>query len=116
VYVAPFTGDQGPGESAWIPITDGSTFEDKLNWSPDANWIYALSDRDSFNCIWAYPLDPRTKRPVGKPRAVFHSHGVRQSVRNANEVSVFVSVARDKIVFNQGEVTGNIWMTAFSPD
>ncbi len=51
VYVAPFTGDQGPGESAWIPITDGSTFEDKLNWSPDGNWIYALSDRDSFNCI-----------------------------------------------------------------
>ena len=27
LYVAPFTGDQGPSETDWIPITDGSTKE-----------------------------------------------------------------------------------------
>jgi hypothetical protein len=32
-------------------------------------------------------------------------------MRNANIVSQEISVARDKIVFNQGEITGNIWMT-----
>jgi hypothetical protein len=26
-------------------------------------------------------------------------------------VSQQLSVARDKVVFNQGEITGNIWMT-----
>jgi Tol biopolymer transport system component len=111
VYVAPFTGDVGPGEDSWIPITDGSTFEDKLSWSPNGNWIYALSNRDGFPCIWAYRLDPQSRKPAGAPLAVFHSHGARLSVRNANLNSQELSVARDKIVLNLGEITGNIWMT-----
>jgi Tol biopolymer transport system component/tRNA A-37 threonylcarbamoyl transferase component Bud32 len=111
VFVAPFTGDQSPGEDAWIPITDGSTFEDKLRWSPNGDWIYSLSDRDGFPCIWAYHLDPQTKKPAGASVAIFHSHGARLSLRNANVVSQALSVARDKIVFNMGEITGNIWMT-----
>ncbi|MBI3473437.1 MAG: protein kinase [Candidatus Solibacter usitatus] len=109
-YVIPFTGEQGPPESAWVPITDGSTWEDKLDWSTDGNWVYSLSDRDGFFCIWAYPLDPKTKKPGGAPLAVFHSHGARLSLGNANLVSQGIAVARDKIVFNQGEITGNIWM------
>jgi Tol biopolymer transport system component len=111
LYVAPFTDDQGPRESAWIPITDGSTIEGGPRWSPDGNWIYSLSKQDGFECIWAYPLDPRTKRPNGKAIGVFHSHGSRLSLRNANQISREMSVARDRIVFNQGEITGNIWMT-----
>jgi WD40 repeat protein len=110
VYVAPFTGDQGPAENTWIPITDGSALECHLSWSPGGDWVYSHSDRDGFLCIWAYPLDPRTKKPAGAPLAVFHSHGARLSLRNANLVSQGLSVARDKIVFNQGEITGNIWM------
>ena len=111
VSVAPYRSDEGPTEAEWIPITDGSSFESNTQWSPDGNWIYTKSDRDGSVCLWAYPLDPGTKRPAGKPVAVFHSHGSRLSLRNANEVSQEVSVARDKIVFNQGEITGNIWMT-----
>jgi len=111
LYVAPFTGDQGPSETAWIPITDGSTKEESPGWSPNGNWIYSFSNRDDFDCIWAYPVDPQTKRPSGKAVAVFHSHGSRLSLRNANQVSREMSVARDRIVFNQGEITGNIWMT-----
>jgi len=43
--------------------------------------------------------------------AALHSHGARLSIRNANLVPQDFSVARDKIVFNQGDITGNIWMT-----
>jgi len=111
VYVAPFTGDVGPGEDSWIPITDGSTFDDKLRWSPNGNWIYALSNRDGFRCIWAYRLDPQSRKPAEAPLAVFHSHGARLSIDNANGVSQELSVARDKIVLNLGEITGNVWMT-----
>jgi len=111
MYVAAFSGDQSPAENTWIQITDGSTMDDKLHWSPDGRWIYSLSNRDGFQCIWAYPVDPQTKRPAGPPVAAIHSHGARLSIRNANLVPQDFSVARDKIVFNQGEITGNIWMT-----
>ena len=114
LYVAPFTGDQGPSETTWIPITDGSTSEEAPRWSVNGNWIYALSNRDTFDCIWAYPLDPRTKKPRGQPIAVFHSHGSRLSLRNANQISRDLAVGRDRVVFNQGEITGNIWMTEIS--
>jgi hypothetical protein len=110
-YVAAFNGDQGPAENTWIQITDGSTMDDKMHWSPDDRWIYTLSNRDGFQCIWAYPVDPETKRPAGPPVAAIHSHGARLSIRNADLVAQDFSVARDKIVFNQGEITGNIWMT-----
>jgi Tol biopolymer transport system component/predicted Ser/Thr protein kinase len=111
LYVAPFTGDHGPSETAWIPITDGSTKEESPKWSPDGNWIYTFSNRDGFDCIWANPVDSQTKRPSGKPVAVFHSHGSRLSLRNANQISREMSVAMNRIVFNQGEITGNIWLT-----
>jgi Tol biopolymer transport system component len=110
-YVVPFTGDQGPDDRSWIPITDGSAREGHVQWSPDGNWLYLLSDRDGFQCIWAYPLDPRSKKPAGPPVAVFHSHGARLALNNANDVSFGLSAARDKIIFNQGEITGNIWLT-----
>jgi Tol biopolymer transport system component len=111
IYVIPFTGDQGPGENEWIPITDDSDRAGGPRWSPSGNWIYFVSRRDGFPCIWACPLDPETKRRVGDLVAVFHSHGARLSLRNANAVSAGLSVARDKVVFNQGEITGNIWIT-----
>lgn len=110
-YVAAFSGDEGPAEDTWIPITDGSTLDTANHWSPDGRWIYAFSNRDGFRCVWAYPVDPNTKKPAGPPVPVFHAHGARLSLRNANNVSQSLSVARDKIVFNQGEITGNIWMT-----
>ena len=110
-YVAPFRENESPREDTWIRITDGSSLDTHLRWSPDGAWIYALSDRDGFRCIWGYPLDPQTKRPAGAPVAVFHAHRARLSLGNANIVSQYLSVARDRIVFNQGEITGNIWMT-----
>ena len=111
LYVAPFTNDQGPSETAWIPITDGSTKEESPKWSPNGNWIYSFSNRDGFDCIWATPVDPRTKGPSGNAVAVFHSHGSRVSLRNANQISRELSLAINRIVFNQSEITGNIWMT-----
>jgi eukaryotic-like serine/threonine-protein kinase len=111
IYIAAFSGDQGPAADTWIPFTDGSTREGGHQWSPDGRWLYAFSERDGFRCVWAYPVDPHTKKPAGAPVAVFHAHGARLSLRNANRISQGLSVARDKIVFNQGEITGNIWMT-----
>jgi serine/threonine protein kinase len=115
LWIAPITNDLESPESDWIPITNESTWVDHPAWSPDGSWIYALSGLDGYFCVWAYPLDPATKKPAGNPVPVFHSHSARLSLRNANLVSQELSVARDKIVFNQGEITGNIWMTELEP-
>jgi hypothetical protein len=79
-----------------------------MSWSPDGNLFYGLSSRDGYRCIWAQHLDPATKRPVGAPFAVFHSHNARLSLSNQTEMSL--GMGRDQIVFNMGERTGNIWM------
>ena len=109
LYVAPYTPDHIVAEDTWIPVTDGSTVENNFSWSPDDNWLYAFSGRDKYPCLWAHQLDPRTKKPVAPPMPVIHLHTARF---NNGEPSFFsIKVARDKIVFNRGEITGNIWMT-----
>jgi Tol biopolymer transport system component len=90
-------------ESAWITTIDGA-----MAWSPDGNVLYATSYRDGHNCIWAQRIDPETKRPVGAPFAVFHSHNARLSLATATEF--WMTVADSRIVFSMGERTGNIWM------
>jgi hypothetical protein len=111
VYVAPYQDAKMLDHSTWIPITDGLTREDEPKWSPDGNWLYAFSNRDGVRCIWAFPVDRRTKRPSGNPLPVYHSHASRRSLGNADQVSQEYGVALDKIIFNQGEITGNIWLT-----
>jgi len=111
IYVAAFDGEHSPPRDAWIPITDGSTREGQPDWSPDGHWLYAMSDRDGFRCVWAYAVDEKSRQPVGTPVAVYHTHGARLALRNADQVSQRLSVGHKAIVFNQGEVTGNIWMT-----
>jgi hypothetical protein len=110
IFVVPLTGKLPVPESEWIPITNGQGLDREPRWSPDGNLLYLLSERDGFRCLWAQPLDPTTKRPVGAPFTVQHFHRTRFSIRYQNTGTVGLGVARDKIVFAMGETTGNIWM------
>ena len=107
-YIAPVR-EVPVAESEWIDIIDGEPWA----WSPEGNLLYATSDRDRHACIWAQRLDPATKRPVGMPFAVFHSHKAR--VLLANQASLALDVAGSRMVFSMGERTGNIWMAEFKP-
>jgi Tol biopolymer transport system component len=111
LYVVPFRFGVSPPEAEWIPITDARSRNDKPRWSPDGNLIYYLSDRDGFFCLWAQRLDPRTKKTAGDPIAVWHFHQPRRYLTHANLGILEMSVARDRIVVNLPEVTGNIFMT-----
>jgi Tol biopolymer transport system component len=105
--VAPFSGQFPIEQSAWIPVMDDPR-EDFI-WSPDGNLLYTVSGRDRFTCIWAQRVDAATKRPVGEPFAIFHSHNARTSL--SDEVGrIKLVIGRDKILFNMAERTGNIWM------
>ncbi len=109
VYLAPFTG-QTVKVPDWIPLTDGESWDDKPRWSPDGNVIYFISDRDGFRCLWYQRLDPATKRPAGSPAPLHHLHRARLTMTNVDNGQQAISVARDRIVFSLGELTGNVWM------
>ena len=104
--------DQGMADAShpWIAVTDDKSFHDKPVWSPDGNLLYFTSDRDGFRCIWAQRLDPPTKRPVGLPLEIYHSHSARRSLLNANIIPLELHVAPGRLLFHLGENTGNIWM------
>jgi eukaryotic-like serine/threonine-protein kinase len=108
IFVAPFRSSGPIPESEWIPITDG-VWDDKPRWSADGNALYFMSERDGFRCIWAQRLDD-SKRLLGGAVPIFHAHDARRSLLNVQVGSLELSVARDKIVFNMSERTGNVWM------
>jgi Tol biopolymer transport system component len=111
VVVVPFLGGSGPPEDQWITISEETAvLQDKPRWSPDGNLLYYVSDVDGFRCIWAHRLDSVTKRPVGRPIDVYHSHGARRSLMNAGIGYMEISFAPDTLLFNLGETTGNIWL------
>jgi serine/threonine protein kinase len=98
VFIAPFQGEAPLPESAWVPLP-----RELSTWSPDGTVLYGPSGRDGFSCIWAQRVDRVSKRPVGDPFPIFHSHGARS-------VYGSISVGRERMVFSLAERTGNIWM------
>jgi Tol biopolymer transport system component len=109
LFVAPATGAWPVPESAWIKITDGTQWEDKPRWSPDGNLLYFTSERDGYRCIWVQRLAAGTRTPAGAAFALYHSHSSRRSMLNVTLTGLEIALGPDKIVFVQGEVTGNIW-------
>jgi Tol biopolymer transport system component len=109
LWIAPIRNGLAAGEREWIPITDIAERGDKPRWSPDGTMIYYTSERDGFPCIWAQRVDYLTKRPMGPPFAIYHFHTARLSMVTVGLGALEISVAKDKIVLNLGEVTGNIW-------
>jgi Tol biopolymer transport system component len=103
--LVPFRGETPIDESAWIDIPDGGD----AYWSPDGKLLYFFSDRDGYSCIWAQRRDAPTKRPVGALFAVFHSHNPRVSLSSQTTYTT-LALGRDRMLFNMGERTGNIWM------
>jgi Tol biopolymer transport system component len=116
MVVMPFRPDAPVADSEWVWITSDESYHDKGRWSPDGNLLYYTSDRDGYRCIRAQQLEPATKRPVGEPFDVYHSHSARRSLKNAGVELMEISVASDRLVFNLGESTGNIWMAKFGEE
>jgi Tol biopolymer transport system component len=117
IAVAPYREGARIEPSQWITITDGEEFESNPGWSSDGDRLYFASDRDGFRCIWTVGLDPATKRPLGQPVPVAHFHEARRSILNVGPIAATaLSVGRDQLLFNLGEVTGNIWLGQPSGD
>ncbi len=114
LLIVPFRSDAGAplpvAEADWIAVTDGLALDLFPHWSPGGRLLYFSSTRDGAQCLWAQNLDPATRRPVSSPFAIQHFHQARRSLANMPLERFGMSVGRDKIVFDLGETTGNIWM------
>ena len=111
VFVAPLPAEGKIDEDQLIPITDGSDNSFLAAWSPDGTLVYYVSDRDAYRCIYAQPVDPKTKRPSGAVREVYHSHDARLSLASIRSMGpIGLTVAKDKIAFTMAEVTGDVWI------
>ena len=115
VYIAPFRMEElvsgnGIEESSWIAVTDGERWDGMARWSPSANLLYFVSDREGSRGIWAQRLDPESKKPFGKPRLVRRFEDTRLSLSGVSPGSLRINVAPDKIVFTLRERTGDIWL------
>jgi Tol biopolymer transport system component len=110
LFVAPFQGMSTISHESWIAATGGEVLNVVPRWSPDGNILYFLSSRDGYLCLWSQRLDPKTKRPVGEAKPVYHLHGASRSISGVPGSLLETSVARDKIVFPMSERSGNIWM------
>ncbi|MFN7938813.1 MAG: protein kinase [Bryobacteraceae bacterium] len=110
VFIAPAGGAWPIPQSEWIAVTDGNQWDDKPRWSPGGNFLYMTSDRDGYRCLWGRRIDPATNRPVDDLVPVRHFHSSRRSMMNMSVNTLELAVARDRIAFAQGEVTGNVWL------
>jgi eukaryotic-like serine/threonine-protein kinase len=110
--VAKVDGARVAGERDWIVVSEEG---DAPAWSPDGNLLYFWSDRDGSPCLWAQRLDPSTKRPRGTPLSIQHFHSRGLSWKNLYLGAPDIAVGRDRIIFNLGEHTGNVWMTELTP-
>ncbi len=109
LFIAPIHGGMPAPETEWIAIADRQGWSNKPRWSPDGNLVYFVSRRDGYYCLWAQRVSLGTRQPLEAPFNVAHFHQSHLSMMNVAEAPLEISVAKDKIVFNLSELTGNIW-------
>jgi Tol biopolymer transport system component len=112
VWIAPLGTDRPVPREKWILVSSGTDEDFNPCWSPDGRFVYFLSERDGFRCIWGRRLDSTSKKPVGEVFAVQHFHSARSSLRLTGTRGYLtgLSAGGGKLVFSLGEMTGNVWL------
>jgi len=115
VHIIPIR-DPPPPPEEWIEIAPETHWLGSPQWSGDGRFLYYLSDRDDFNCIWAQPLAAQSKRPVGNAFAVVHAHQSAMKMWGPRDgMSFEISVGDRHLAFNAAEDTGEIFTAMLPP-
>jgi len=108
IYALPLR-DSGVGLEEWVEIAGRDSWVGAPRWSPDGTVLYYISDRDDFMCAWAQSLDPDTREPVGDPFPVVHAHTPSMEMSTIRRSMWTLEVASGRLVFNAGEMTGDVY-------
>lgn len=112
IWIAPIGPVLPVPQSEWIAVTDGSKLERDPAWSSDGRFLYFISERDGFRCIWARQLNVLTKKPSGEAFAVHHFHSARFSLWHFGSQGYLTGLSAGKgaLVFSMGELKGDVWL------
>ncbi|MDH3814778.1 MAG: hypothetical protein OEV48_09840, partial [Acidobacteriota bacterium] len=93
----------------WVEIPGGDSWAGAPRWSVDGDILYYLSNRDDFICVWGQRLDPKTKTLLGDPFSVVHAHFSDMKMMELARHMWTLEVGGDRLVFNAGEITGDVY-------
>ena len=103
VYLAPIAG------GAWIPLTDGRSFDDKARWAPDGRTVYFISDRDGHLNVRSRKFDPIAGVPVGETFPVTSFESPRRGLP-ANIAQIEFAIAQHRLFLPLTETEGDVWI------
>jgi eukaryotic-like serine/threonine-protein kinase len=108
LWIAAVRDGKAADEKDWIAVSED--LDVRPWWSPNGALLYTLCSRDGFPCIWATPLDAKTKRPAGPPFPVLHFHSARLDPVFGGLANFGPAILPDAIIFSLQETTGNVWI------
>src|SRR5215469_16557313 len=103
LYVTAATGGR------WIPVTEGTHWDDKPRWSPNGKMLYFVSGRGGFFNVWGIHFDPSQGKMVGEPFPVTKFENPALMVPE-HIPSVELSLSQNHLVLTLEQVSGSIWM------
>jgi hypothetical protein len=117
-----FNGAPGPwhdlAKISHLVLTHPIDVHDFASWLPQfrtATWRRRADIQNHIHLL-GFPanhkkqrLDHSTKRPVGPLISLMHFHSSRLSTAHIGYGQLEIGVSADKVLFNLGELTGNIW-------
>ena len=95
-------------EDQWVSLGEtGGVTSGHFWWSPDGSTLYFLSGQDGVLCIWAQSLDPATKNPKGRSKAVQHFH---ERLRTRGGSFFGYAMTAERLYLPLSETKANIWL------
>jgi Tol biopolymer transport system component len=111
-YLVKFSDNGLIPEQEWTRLRDGAALDETQPfWSTDGRFLYFLSERDGYRCVWAVRFDQATSKPVQEPFAAHHLHQFRHSLLDFPDVAdIGLSIAGKTMFLAVREIQSNIWL------